>query len=179
MPLIPLDYLNEACFLSLNTNDKKYAMCLQMSERDLKGILGRAFFAEIEAQFTANTFTPDNENLYEEAIKGYLAWRTYFHYLKFANVEATPTGIRTFEDDNSTIADDIKMYSLEKHVKEQFVSFQNEISNYIKSVRLTNKDAYPLFDGCGGTPVNNFSITAIHGCSHQHFNVAKSIFTNE
>jgi hypothetical protein len=181
MPLIPLHYLNEACFLSVNEDDKKYAMCLKMAEKDLKGILGRAFFAEIETQFTANAFTTDNENLYEEAIKDYLAWRTYFHYLKFANVTATPTGIRTFNDDSSSIAEDIAMYSLEKHVKEQFVNYQNEISSYIKSVRVTNKDAYPLFDSCGGTPVNNFSITAINGCSYEQINVnvARSIFNNE
>jgi hypothetical protein len=163
MPLIPLHYLNEACFLSVNEDDTKYAMCLKM----------------VQTQFTNSTLTTDNENLYEEAIKDYLAWRTYFHYLKFANVEATPTGIRTFSDDNSTIAEDIAMYSLEKNVKEQFVSYQNEIIGYIREVRCQRADAYPLYDSCGVAPANNFSITAIHGCSDTHRDISKSIFTNE
>jgi len=181
MPLIPLHYLNEACFLSLNEDDKKYAMCLDMSEDDLKGILGRAYFTELTTQYNANELTEDNSNLYEEAIKKYLAWRTYFHYLKFANVTATPTGMRTFNDDNSSLAEDIQMYSLEKHVKAQFVKYQNEITNYIKSIRVTNASAYPLFDSCGGGTVNNFSITAIHGCSYGqiNLNVARSIQNNE
>lgn len=182
MPLIPLHYLNEACFLSVNEDEKKYAMCLKMSEDDLKGIIGSAYLAELQAQFKTNTFTADNESLYEEAIKDYLAWRTYFHYLKFANVTATPTGIRTFNDENSSLAEDIQMYSLEKNIKEQFVKYQNRIPTHIKKVRVTNKDAYPLYDdACGVTPANNFSITAIHGCGRADINhqVAKSIFTNE
>jgi hypothetical protein len=179
MPLIPLHYLNEACFLSVNEDDKKYEMCLKMAERDLKGIVGRDYYNELQAQFTASTFTTDNENLYEEAIKDYLAWRTYFHYLKFANVTATPTGIRTFNDDNSSLAEDIAMYSLEKHVKEQFVSYQNGITSYIKSVRCTRADAYPLFDDCGNQPANNFSITSITGNNTSQIDVAKSIFNNE
>lgn len=182
MPLIPLDYLNEACFLSINEDDKKYAMCLKMAERDLREIVGRDYFAELETQFTENTFTEDNEALYEDSIKDYLAWRTYFHYLKFSNVTATPTGIRTFNDENSSLAEDIQMYSLEKHVKEQFVSYQNGIVTFIKKTRATNSNAYPLYDdACGANPANNFSITAVMGCLRADINhsVAKSIFTNE
>lgn len=182
MPLIPLDYLNEACFLSVNEDDKKYAMCLKMAEHDLKGIIGAAYLAELQTQFTASNFTADNESLYEEAIKDYLAWRTYFHYLKFANVTATPTGIRTFNDENSSLAEDIQMYSLEKHVKEQFVSYQNGIVTHIKKTRAANKDAYPLYDdACGVVPANNFSITAINGCGRADINhqVSKAIFNNE
>lgn len=181
MPLIPLHYLNEACFLSVNEDDKKYAMCLKMSEGDLKSILGRDFYNELQTQFDTTTFTPDNEELYEEAIKDYLAWRTYFHYLKFANVNATPTGIRTFNDDNSSLAEDIKMYSLEKNVKAQFVKYQNDIINTIKRIRNTNKDAYPLYDTCGGAPVETFCFTSITGCSRAQVNISvgKSLFSNE
>src|SRR4030043_88517 len=110
--LIPISYLNDSCFLSLNTDDKKYAMCLKMSQGDLSDILGGTFYDEIEGQFPT-TLSADNLALYEGYIKDFLAWKTYFNYLKFANVDATPTGIRAFSDDNSTLASDIQMASLE------------------------------------------------------------------
>src|SRR5690606_22532200 len=109
--LIPLSYLNEACFLSSNVDEKKYKIVLKMSQERLEDILGVTFYEEIYNQYPS-TLTDDNLALYEY-IKDFLAWQTYFYFLKFANVESTPTGLRQFNDDNSEIIADVKMYSLE------------------------------------------------------------------
>src|SRR5687768_9971687 len=100
MDLLEISYLNEVCFLSLNTDDKKYRMCLKMSQGDLKDELGVSFYDQIVTQYSTEpqTLSVDNLALYTNYIKDFLAWQTYFNYLKFANVDATPTGIRQFND---------------------------------------------------------------------------------
>lgn len=177
---IPIAYLNEACFLSLNTDDKKYRMCLEMSQDDLKDELGREFFDEIEGQIEANTLSADTDNntLYEDHIKKFLAWQTYYNYLKFANVDATPSGIRVHNDENSDIASDIQMYSLEKNVKGRAIFCKNQMINFLKESQLNDSDKYPLWkDKC--KEQMSFSITAVDKTSDALIRVNKAIKTNE
>lgn len=176
--LIELSYLNEVCFLSLNTDDRKYRMCLRMSQSQLQNILGRNFYTEIETQYEADTLTAANDTLYEDYLKDFLAWQTYFNYLKFANVEATPTGIRQFTDENSTVADDIKMYSLEKNVLAEANRKKFAITNFLKETRLNDSTSYPLWTNkC--TSEMSFAITSVDKCSNVMFRVNKSITTQE
>jgi hypothetical protein len=176
--LIPIAYLNEQCFLSVNTDDKKYKMAIAMSEDDLKDILGRSFFEQIQTQYDSDSFTTANDTLYEDYIKKYLAWQSFFNYTKFANVEATPTGIRQFIDENSTVADDIKMYSLEKNILERANKYKYDLVNFLKESRANDSTAYPLWnDGC--RDYMSFAITAIDGCNNEIIKVNKAINTNE
>jgi hypothetical protein len=177
MSLLTLSYLNTACFLSLNEDDKKYAMCLEMAESDLEDVLGREFYAQIVAQYPG-TLSADNTALYDPYIKKYLAWETYFHYLKFANVNATPTGIREFDDENSTIAGDIKMYSLEKNVKGEANRRKYKMVNFLKESQANDSTKYPLWDDdC--KEFLSFAITAVDKRSDALIMVNKSITTNE
>jgi hypothetical protein len=177
MSLLTLSYLNTACFLSLNEDDKKYAMCLEMAESDLEDVLGREFYAQIVAQYPS-TLSADNTALYDPYIKKYLAWETYFHYLKFVNVNATPTGIREFDDENSTIAGDIKMYSLEKNVKGEANRRKYKMVNFLKEAQANDSTKYPLWDDdC--KEFLSFAITAVDKRSDALIMVNKSITTNE
>jgi len=176
--LIELSYLNEVCFLSTNTDDKKYRMCLKMSQDNLQSILGRSFYAQIETQYQANTLSTDNNTLYENYLKDFLAWQTYFNYLKFANVEATPSGIREFSDENSTIASDVKMYALEKNVRTEANNKKFNIINYLRESRMNNATIYPLWvDVC--KPQMSFAITSVDAKSDVNIRVNKSIITQE
>lgn len=175
--LIPMSYLNEACFMSLNTDDKKYRMVLKMAQDYLKDVLGREFFDEIMAQYTANTLTSDNSTLYEDYIKDYLAWQTYFYYMKFANVDATPTGVRTFTDANSSIADDVKMYSLEKNILDRANFYKFNLINFINESQSNDSGKYPLYESkCRGEM--SFAITSISSCDDTLFRVHKNIISN-
>src|SRR5688572_6835916 len=136
--LIPLSYLNEACFLSANIDAKKYAMVLKLAQQDLRDILGPEFYDEIEDEYNGDTLTSDNSTLYEDYIKDFLAWQTYFKFLKFANVEATPSGIREFKDENSDIASDIKMYSLEKNVLQEANNYKYRMVNFLKESQVND-----------------------------------------
>lgn len=178
--LIPLSYLNEACFLSLNVDEKKYNMVLKLAQQDLKNVLGPEFYTEIETQYDANpqTLTSDNIALYDNYIKDYLAWQTYFKYLKFANTDATPTGIREFNEENSSIASDIKMYSLEKNVLQTANDYKYSLINFLKESQANDAMKYPLWeDKCKDEM--SFSITSVDKKSDALIRVNKSIITNE
>jgi len=175
--ILPLSYLNEACFLSLNVDDKKYNMVLKLSQQDLKDILGPDFYNEIELQYPSS-FTSDNSTLYDDYIKDYLAWTTYFKYLKFANVDATPTGIRVFSDDNSTIATDVQMYSLEKNVLETANNYKYRMINFLKESQLNDSTKYPLWeDDC--KDYMSFSISSVSKTKDSTIRVTKTLQTNE
>lgn len=181
--ILELSYLNTACFLSLNEDDIKYNMCLEMAQEDLRdGILGREFYDQIESQYVAsppnNGYTGDNLALYNPYIKKFLAWKTYFNYLKFANVNATPTGIREFNDENSSVASDIKMYSLEKNVKERADTSKYNIINFLKDEQSNDSTKYPLWED-DSKEYMSFSITSVDKSSDALIRVNKTIQTNE
>lgn len=176
--LIPLAYLNEACFLSLNVDDKKYQMVLKIAQDTLKSVLGEEFYEQIETQYEADTLTTPNEALYENYIKDFLAWQTYFYYLKFANLDSTPTGLREFNDENSSIVSDVKMYAIEKNVMEFVNRYKYSMINFLKLEQEKDSTAYPLFDSKCDYGFN-FGITSVDKKSDALFKVNKSIITNE
>lgn len=176
--LIPLAYLNEACFLSLNVDDKKYQMVLKIAQDTLKSVLGEEFYEEIESEYEGNTLSDDNESLYEGYIKDFLAWQTYFYYLIFANLDSTPTGLREFNDENSSIVSDVKMYAVEKNVMEFVNRYKYSMINFLKLEQEKDSSKYPLFDSKCDYGFN-FGITSVDKKSDALFKVNKSIITNE
>lgn len=177
--LLEFSYLNDVCFLSLNTDDKKYRMCLKMAQDDLYDILGGEFYDQIETQVDyGGTLSADNETLYEDYIKDFLAWLTYYHYLTFANVEATPTGIREFDDENSTVASDVKMWSLEKKVYARANSYKGKMINFLKLAQSKDSTKYPLWSNSCIT-YNSFSITSISKTKDETIKINRTINNNE
>lgn len=176
--LIPLSYLNEACFLSLNVDAKKYQMILKLAQDTLQSVLGGEFYEQIENQYHDTSLSSPNEQLYENYIKDYLAWQTYFYYLKFANVDSTPTGIREFSDENSSVISDVKMYALEKNIMEMVNRYKYAMINYLKLEQEKDSTAFPLFDSKCDYGFN-FGITSVDKKSDALFKVNKSIITNE
>jgi hypothetical protein len=176
--LIPISYLNEVCFLSLNTDDKKYTMCLKMSQGDLSDMLGSTFYDEIYTQYPG-TLSADNIALYEGYIKDLLAWQTYFNYLKFANIDATPTGIREFSDDNSTLASDIRMASLEKNILREVEKYKGRMITFLRFEKSNDQTKYPLYQDRCSNEEYSFAITSVHKSSDTLFRANKSIITNE
>jgi hypothetical protein len=174
--ILPLSYLNEACFLSLNTDDKKYNMVLKLAQQELRDELGQEFYDQLVSQYP--NYTGDNLALYDDYIKDYLAWLTYFKYLKFANLDATPTGIREFNDENSSVASDIKMYSLEKNVLQTANDYKYRMVNFLKESQSNDSTKYPLWENdC--KEYLSFAITSVDKNSDALIRVNKSITTNE
>jgi hypothetical protein len=148
--LIPLSYLNEACVLSNNIDEKKFKMTLKIAQEDLADILGKAFYEEIETQYQPanDTFTAANASLYEDYIKDFLAWATYHRSLGFSQSESTPTGERQFNDENSTVLAALDLAAKEKNVLSLVTRYQNRMVNYLSLEQEKNSTAFPLWEGC-------------------------------
>lgn len=178
--LIPLSYLNEACALSLNTDEKKYKMILKLAQDNLEDILGPEFFEEIEDQYdpSSDTLSADNDTLYEDYIKDYLAWQAYFYYLKFSQSTSTPTGERQFEDENSSMLSDIKLASLEKNVLAQAVHYKNRMINFLRLEQSKDSTKYPKWeDSC--KEEFGFAISSVSKTPDEIVSVNKAITSNE
>ena len=143
--LIPLAYLNEACFQSLNIDEKKFKMCLKIAQEDLRDILGGEFYEEIESQYSAtnDTFTSANATLYEDYLKDYLAWATYHRFFGFSQSESTPTGERSFKDDSSDLLTDMALIAKEKNIKSYVSRYRDKIINYLRQQRSINSSSFP------------------------------------
>lgn len=160
--LIPLSYLNEACFLSQNIDEKEFKIHLKLAQQGLEDILGYEFYQQIETQYDANsdTFTTDNATLYENYLKDYLAWRTYFKYFGFSQSKSTPTGERVFNDENSSILQDVQLFSKEKNVESIVNHYKYRIINFLRLSQKNDSTKYPLWvDNC--QPQFSWGITAI------------------
>lgn len=176
--MLELSYLNEECFLSINEDDKKYNLGLKLAQQDLKDLLGGEFYEELETQYDQETFSTDNDTFYERYVKDYLAWSTYFHYLKFSQSNATPTGFRQFTDENSTILEDVKLYGLEKNVLNVRNRFRDAMLNYLKLEQSKDSTKFPKYINSCKT-VYSFAISAVDKSSDTLLNVNKAIITNE
>ena len=143
--LIPLAYVNEACGVSENYEEKKLKADLEEAQSDLRGVLGTEFYDQIVSQY-AGTFTAPNDTLYENYIKQFLAWQTYFYYLGFSQSSSTPTGERQFLDENSTILEDVKLYSKEKNIRRRALRYKYDLINYLKEQQDNDADAFPLWE---------------------------------
>lgn len=145
--LIPLSYLNEACFLSLNIDEKKFKMVLKIAQEDLRDILGGEFYEQIETQYLPanDTFSTANAILYEDYLKDYLAWATYHRFLGFSQSDSTPTGERAFKDDSSDLLTELSMAGKEKNVKAMVSRYKDKIINYLRLQRTINSTSFPLW----------------------------------
>lgn len=133
-PLIPLSYINEVCAVSTNIDEKKLKPNLEEAQFDLLNALGPEFYEEIESQYavSGDTFTTANAELYENYIKNFLAWQAYFYSLGFSQLESTPSGERSFSDDNSELATDIQLYSKEKNIKAKAFKYKSAMIDFLR-----------------------------------------------
>lgn len=178
--LIPLSYLNEACFLSLNVNPKKYQMLLKIAQDNLKQVLGAEFFEQILSQYSTDpvSFSADNLALYDPYIKDYLAWRTYSEYMGFGNGDETPTGTRKFIDENSELLSDVEMYARQKNIQKNLTMYKNDLVNFIKESKINDATKYPLYEERCHEEFS-FGITAVSKKSNALFKVNKTVKNNE
>ena len=158
--LIPLAHINEVCFVSPNIDEKKMKANLDEAQADLRDVLGTEFYDEIESQYDDEAFTTANDTLYEDYIKQFLAWQSYFYSLGFSQSDSTPTGERQFTDENSTILESVKLFDKEKNIKRRANRYKYDLINYLSESQLNDPDSFPLWE----QPCNeelSFAITSI------------------
>ena len=148
-----------------------------MAQRKLKTLISPEFYIELEGQFPS-TFTANNTALFDPYIKDFLAWDTYYNYLKFSNWDPTPTGLREFNDENSSVLSDVKMFSAEKNIQGESEAYRGEIVNFLRLEQSKDSTKYPLFNYACNNDFG-FAITSIDKSSDVLIKVNKSIKNNE
>lgn len=178
--LIPFSFLKEECFLSDKIDERKLQPSLTEAQHDLKNLIGGEFYDEIEGQYETvpNTLTSDNNTLYQDYIKNFLAWQTYYYYLGFSNSDSTPTGEREFVEEGSAILTDVKMFSKERNIKNLAARWKDRIVNFLVLEQSKNSTKYPLYEQRCDNEMS-FGISAIDKTSDAVFRINKSIQTNE
>lgn len=178
--LIPLSYLNEACFLSLNVDEKKYKMVLKLAQDQLKTLLGPEFYEEIETQYdpVSDTFTSANDTLYEDYIKDFLAWETYKNYLAFAQSDSTPSGVRQFREEHSDILSDVKLSALEHNVAEKANYYANQMINFLRLAQSRDSTAYSLWTDCVKREMS-WGISGVAASNDKSFTVYQAVNNNQ
>ena len=159
-PILEIPYIFHTCMLSHNIEKDKLKIHLQEAQEDLEDILGGEFYEEIETQVVGSILTTDNNSLYDPYIKDFLAWKAYHDYLGFSQRASTPTGERSFDDDNSTILQDVQLYSFEKSVRNKYIKKKQRLINYLKLQRSRDATKFPKWvDYC--KEEFGFAITAV------------------
>lgn len=179
--ILEIPYIYHVCKLSENIETDVVKIHLKEAQEDLQDILGGEFYEEIDSQYTAGTITQgSNAVLYEDYIKDFLAWKTYHDYLGFSQSASTPTGERSFNDENSTILADVALYSKEKNVREKYIKKKYRLINYLKLERSKDANAFPKWvDNC--KEEMSFAITSISRDTRKDnfISVNKSTYRNE
>lgn len=178
--LIPIAYIQEQCLLSNNIDTKKFTVALEMAQEDLQDTLGKEFYEQIETQCDTDTLSTDNNAVYDDYIKKYLAWQANYHFLGHAQDDSTPTGFREHKDDNSDLISDVKLFSKEKKTLERANKCKYRMINFITLEQSKDSTKYPLYTKSCKVEMS-FAISAIDkdGQADALFRVNKSITNNE
>ncbi len=174
--LLEISYLTEAVMLSKNIDERKFKMSLKLAQEQLSMTLGPEFYEQIISQFSSDppSLTADNTTLYEDYIKDFLAWQTYVEFIAFSQLDSTPTGFREHVDENSTIAQDMRFFSLSKNVRIQADNYKNKIITFLKLAQEKDSTKYPLWKACQPDTFA-FGISSISGKDQGVINVHKAI----
>ncbi len=178
--LIPLSFINEACNVSANINEKEMKPNLIEAQMELRAVLGSEFYEEIENQYAPvnDSFSTDNATLYEGYIKLYLAWNAYFYSLGFTQLKSTPTGLRTFKDENSELATDLQLFSVEKNVKRRADAYKNMMIDFLRLEQSKDSTKYPKWEDNCKTEFQ-FGISSISKTKDHIFSINKAVVSNE
>ena len=180
--LIPLAYINEATFASDNINEKKMKGSLEEAQEDLKDMLGVEFYEQIETQYAPanDTFSTANATLYEDYLKQFLAWQSYYYSMGFAQSDSTPTGQREFKDDNSEILSDVKQFAFEKNVRRRATKYKFAILNYLKQQQAQLSTNFPLYtESC--KEELSFAISSVERGNNKDITISvnRAVISNE
>ena len=158
--ILEIPYIYHVCQLSENLEQDRVKIHLNEAQEDLQDLLGGEFYEEIETQYLAKTLSTDNKTLYDDYLKDFLAWKTYHDYLGFSQSANTPTGERSFNDENSTLLTDVALYSKEKNVRIKYIKKKQRIITYLNLERSKDSTKFPKWNNACREEFS-FAITSV------------------
>lgn len=176
--LISYAYFRSITDVSENIDDKTIMPKLKMAQDQLKFLIGRNFYNQLESQYP--NYSGDNLAFYDPQVKEYLAWQTYAFYVPKANTYETRSGFRVFKEANSDAASDKIVGALINLANEQAEFYKGALINFLFESQKLNSNAYPLF--IDKWPANKmgtaFNITAVRGRDHRFSRINTKVTIN-
>lgn len=131
-------------------------------DANLKPILCKDLYDELETQSIADTLTDDNATLINDYIKPFLVFKTYETYLAYANYKSTPAGIISTKGEDYEKASDAAISFMVNMARQNAKIYENELRSYLKN----NTDKYPAWAdqcNCQKEADGTFNITSVGG----------------
>jgi hypothetical protein len=177
--LISYAFMRKETDISQNIEDKYLDNPIRLAERQLKFEIGSQFYAELVTQNDTNSFSIANLAFHDPYVKEFIAWQAYQYWLAKTNNYETPTGIRTFKDENSDLASDKSMGELLRIAKQQTDLVKGEMLSFLKSSQSLNASAYPLYRrNCKSSVGGGFHITAISKTDNTYLKIDRERYNN-
>jgi hypothetical protein len=114
----------------------------------LSKILCKDFYDEIIQEYQDDSFSTENQTLYDEYIKKALVYRAYACYLAEANIHVKNSGLRTFIEDDSADKDSKSIYSMVRAYEQRADSYENFLKEYLEDNASTFPTYYANCNSC-------------------------------
>jgi hypothetical protein len=150
-PIIEINQIRTYVQLSKNTQaDIVNPIITSVQLQQLRTILCDDFYAQIVEEVSTNTFTGQNEALYNNFIVPFLAYAFMARYTATGNLQHTPTGQVKQNDPNSEKVDDFKLKSMVQIYNDDALTYRGALISYLNA----NKASYQLWaeSNCANCP---------------------------
>jgi hypothetical protein len=161
--LITYAYMRAETGISLHVPDIKLDKPIEQAQERIRDLMGVPFYSDFLGKILNNTADATYAGLFDPYVKKYLAFQAYELWLPAANVFSSGTGMRTFVEDNSEVADSKTMSEIIRYASQQTGFYKGSLLTYLKD----NASLFPLYNSgpCGTSSGMGaqFHITRIGG----------------
>ncbi len=164
--IISYAYFRDFNNVSDNVEDKDIKPHIFRAEQELKFIIGKEFYDQLETQYESSTgtsgFSADNLAFYDPYLIQWIAKQSYVYLLMAGNYAITRTGIRTFNEDNSSLGTDKIIGEIIKGERQQVEQYKGRMVNYLRGQQYADSSKFPLYDNdCADKFGTSFHITSV------------------
>ena len=143
--IIALDEIKERTNLSKNVSNAKLEPAQRRAHVTLEKILGRTFYAEIQAAITIDsdlTGEPDLLLLVRYYIKDYVAYLNVYNSVYDVQLQSNKTGRHTTSDDGYDALSPEALRSVRQDAKEATEEYQDQLIRFLNDSEVTAYDSY-------------------------------------
>ena len=167
MSLISYAYFRDFNNVSQNVDDNTIKPFIFQAEQELKFLIGKEFYDQLETQYNAadgtTGFSADNLAFYDPYLIQWIAKSAYVDLLQNGNYQVTRTGLRVLSDDASSLGSDKLIGEVIKAQRQRAEQFKGRMIAFLSGEQRRDSSKYPLYDdSCNANKFGaSFHITSV------------------
>lgn len=163
--LITFAYLRGEVDIPQNIQAEEFDHKIYKAQETLRMLIGEGFYQDFLSKYKDKSLS-DNEKLFYEYVKQYVAWQAYEFWTATANFKPTRSGFRVHTEENSVVATDVQMATIIKDAKQSSQYYKKLMIDYLNK----NAATFPLYqNGCRNDLAGNtFRISAVKKKHHHN-----------